>query len=205
MRRSSRSSRTTSRSSDRASRRARCLGLTAMAPAGPPPLRGERGGLRPLEGRDVGALAAILAEPEVARWWGEWDAARVRAELLDTDEEDVVLAVEVGGELAGLLQWYEEPDAQYRHAALDISLAAAYQGHGIGPEALRLAIAHLIEARGHHRITIDPATENERAIRAYASVGFKPVGVMRRYERTPDGQWRDGLLMDLLAEEFAAL
>jgi len=27
---------------------------------------------------------------------------------------------------------------------------------------------------------------------------------MRRYERAPDGTWRDGLLMDLLADEFLA-
>jgi aminoglycoside 6'-N-acetyltransferase len=28
------------------------------------------------------------------------------------------------------------------------------------------------------------------------------VGVMRRYERGPDGTWHDGLLMDLLPEEL---
>jgi aminoglycoside 6'-N-acetyltransferase len=28
------------------------------------------------------------------------------------------------------------------------------------------------------------------------------VGVMRRYERGPDGQWRDALLMDLLREDL---
>jgi aminoglycoside 6'-N-acetyltransferase len=33
-------------------------------------------------------------------------------------------------------------------------------------------------------------------------VGFKPVGIMRRAERAPDGRWRDGLLMELLAEEL---
>ena len=176
-----------------------------MASQGPPVLRGERVLLRPLVERDVGALAAILAEPSVARWWGEWDAERVRAELLAQDEEDTVLAVEADGELAGLVQWYEEPDPQYRHAALDISLGAAYQDQGLGREALRLAVAHLIEARGHHRLTIDPAAHNERAIRAYAAVGFKPVGVLRRYERAAGGDWHDGLLMDLLADEFAAL
>ena len=32
---------------------------------------------------------------------------------------------------------------------------------------------------------------------------FRPVGVMRRYERDADGSgWHDGLLMDLLAEEL---
>jgi aminoglycoside 6'-N-acetyltransferase len=31
------------------------------------------------------------------------------------------------------------------------------------------------------------------------NTGFKPVGLMREYWRDPDGVWRDGLLMDLLA------
>ena len=34
---------------------------------------------------------------------------------------------------------------------------------------------------------IDPAAANERAIRAYAKVGFKPAGVLRRSWRGPDG------------------
>jgi hypothetical protein len=71
-----------------------------------------------------------------------------------------------------------------------------------GPAALRLAARWLVGDRGHHRLTIDPAACNERAIRAYAAVGFKPVGRMRRYERGADGAWRDGLLMDLPAEEL---
>ena len=50
---------------------------------------------------------------------------------------------------------------------------------------------------------IDPAADNVAAIRSYEKVGFRPVGVMRRYERGPDGQWHDGLLMDLLAEDLA--
>lgn len=41
------------------------------------------------------------------------------------------------------------------------------------------------------------------AIECYAKVGFRPVGVMRRYERGPDGSWHDSLLMDLLVEDLA--
>jgi aminoglycoside 6'-N-acetyltransferase len=33
-------------------------------------------------------------------------------------------------------------------------------------------------------------------------VGFRRVGIMRKYERGPDGVWRDGLLMDMLEEEL---
>jgi len=60
----------------------------------------------------------------------------------------------------------------------------------------------LIEEDGHHRITIDPAADNEHAISAYEKVGFRRVGTMRRYQRMSDGTWIDGLLMELLADEL---
>ena len=44
--------------------------------------------------------------------------------------------------------------------------------------------------------------DNTPAVRAYEKVGFRPVGVMRRYWRSPDGEWRDALLMELLADEL---
>jgi aminoglycoside 6'-N-acetyltransferase len=56
--------------------------------------------------------------------------------------------------------------------------------------------------RGHHRLTIDPSAENARAIRTYTSLGFRPVGLLRAYERWRDGSWHDGLLMDLLADDL---
>ena len=175
--------------------------------AGPelPELRGARVVLRPVRDDDLAPLLAMLAEPEVARWFGSWDAARVRRDLLAPQDDEVVLAIEVDGGVGGVLMVGEEEEPDYRHAGFDIALAGAYQGRGIGPEAMRLAIDHLIEVHGHHRFSIDPAVANQRAIRAYAAVGFRPVGVMRRYERAPDGSWRDALLMDLLAEEYRAL
>ncbi len=75
------------------------------------------------------------------------------------------------------------------------------QGRGLGPDAIRTAIGWLFGDRGHHRITIDPAADNAAAIRAYEKVGFRRVGVLRRYERGADGTWHDGLLMELLAGE----
>jgi aminoglycoside 6'-N-acetyltransferase len=61
---------------------------------------------------------------------------------------------------------------------------------------------HLVSDRGHHRLTIDPAAQNARAIRCYEKVGFRPVGILREYWRDADGVWRDGLFMDLLAQEL---
>jgi aminoglycoside 6'-N-acetyltransferase len=158
-------------------------------------LEGERLSLRPAGEDDVEALTRILAEPEVLRWWGEHDADRVRAEL------GGAYVIVVDGEVQGWLFVREETDPDYRHVAFDIALATTLQGRGYGPEALRVAIRHFI-ARGHHGFTIDPAVANEHAVSAYAKVGFRQVGVMRRYGRDTDGIWRDGLLMDLLAEEL---
>ncbi len=71
------------------------------------------------------------------------------------------------------------------------------------PRTVAALARYLVNDRGHHRLVIDPAADNEPAIRCYAAVGFRPVGIMRRYERDPDGVgWHDGLLMDLLAEEL---
>ncbi|KKJ97796.1 GNAT family N-acetyltransferase [Micromonospora sp. HK10] len=166
-------------------------------------LRGRAVTLRPATDADVPALAAIRATPEVRRWWrGDDDlAGAVRADLADGDL--AVYAIEHDGRVVGAIQWYAEPDPDYRHASLDIFLDPAVRGAGLGGDAIRTLTRHLIDEYGHHRFTIDPAAANTAAIRAYAKVGFRPVGILRRYERGADGRWHDGLLMDLLAEDLA--
>lgn len=164
-----------------------------------PTLAGERLTLRPLTEADLDELVAIVESDGVREWWGVDDS---REETLDGLRSDgTAFAIEVDGALAGWLGVWEEPAPGYRSAGLDIVLATPFQDRGLGPEALRLAARWLIDERGHHRLTIDPAAVNARAIRAYERVGFRPVGILRRYERGPDG-WRDGLLMDLLADEL---
>jgi aminoglycoside 6'-N-acetyltransferase len=154
--------------------------------------------LRPLEPRDAADLRRILLEPDVARWW---DAPDDDFPLTD-DPDATRLVIEVDGAVAGMVQYAEELEPKYRHASIDIFLDPAFQGRGIGTEAVRRVVRLLIDERGHHRITIDPAADNAGAIRAYEKVGFRPVGIMRAYERDAGGDgFHDGLLMDLLAEE----
>jgi aminoglycoside 6'-N-acetyltransferase len=165
-----------------------------------PPL--SEGSLRLRPQPDLASIAAVLSDPTVARWWGVYDAERVAAEYGDADPGTVVYAIEHDGTVAGIIQFAEELDADYRAASIDIALTAPYQGRGLGVRAIQLLASYLFEARGHHRITIDPALTNTNAIRAYEKVGFRRVGVMREYERGSDGTWHDNLLMDLLASEF---
>jgi aminoglycoside 6'-N-acetyltransferase len=160
-------------------------------------LLGPRLVVRSMQEPDVARLAEIAAEPEIWQRWGEVSEADLREKVAGPDGV-TALVVEVDGEVAGLIQYHEETDPDYRHAGVDMFLARSARGQGYGREALLLVAAHLFEERGHHRLTIDPAADNEPAIRCYTAAGFRTVGVMRRYERGRDGSFHDGLLMELV-------
>jgi aminoglycoside 6'-N-acetyltransferase len=158
--------------------------------------------LRPAEESDRARFAEILGAPEVSRWWG--DPAGNLDDAVAPEEGSVSYAIELraGGETIGVIQSWAEEEPDFRHAGIDLALHPEFHGRGYGPEAIAALARHLFEHDGHHRITIDPAAANSNAIRAYERLGFKPVGVLRSYWRDPDGVWRDGLLMDLLAGEL---
>ena len=160
----------------------------------------ERMMLRPLASGDEADLRRLHATPEVARWWD------VPEDRFPWDEpESTRFTIIVDGAVAGLIQFWEETEPRYRHAGIDLFLDPALHGQGLGTEALRKLSRHLIEDRGHHRVTIDPAVDNARAIRCYEKAGFRRVGVMHRYERDVSGDgWHDALLMELVDESPGA-
>ncbi|HEU6444491.1 MAG TPA: GNAT family protein [Gaiellaceae bacterium] len=164
-------------------------------------LRGERVLLRPLRAADVPQIAEIQAQPTVASRWGEPEQEKLQGKAAGTDE-CTAFAIELDGEVVGLIQYHEEDDPMYRHAGIDLFLSEQVHGQGLGADAVRTMALHLVRDRAHHRLVIDPAADNTAAIRAYEKAGFRPVGVMRQYERLPGGEWHDGLLMDLLADEL---
>ena len=150
--------------------------------------------LRPLAEGDEAELRRIRATPEVERWWDPPEE-----DFPWEEPESTRLTIEVDGAVAGLIQFSEELEPKYRHASIDLFLDPAWHGRGLGTEAVRQLVRHLVEDRGHHRITIDPAAANAAAIRSYEKVGFRSVGVMRRAERDPGGSgWHDSLLMELV-------
>ncbi len=180
-----------------------------MAPSTPIPsdadpsidLRGAGLSLRTTTEADRGPLLAIRRTPEVAARWRSEDLEADFDELLDdatNGEVQPLTMVDGDGRVVGFIQFAEEEDPDYRHASIDIYVDPARHRRGHATEAIGLVIDHLFGDRGHHRLTIDPAADNEAAIACYAGLGFQPVGVLRAYERQSDGRWADGLLMELL-------
>ena len=158
-------------------------------------LTGERVVLRPIEQDDEETLRAIRDTPEVATWWGppENDFP------LEDEPTATRFAILLDDEVTGLIQFSEENEPDYRHAEVDIYLAAEHHGRGIGTDAIVAMCNHLMEARGHHRIVLSVDTENERATRSYEKSGFRRVGVTRysgRNYRT--GGWSDEYFMELV-------
>jgi aminoglycoside 6'-N-acetyltransferase len=139
-------------------------------------------------------LLEIRATPEVALWWGPIEEGFP----LHDEPSAMRFAILVEGEVAGLIQYSEEKEPDYRHASIDVFLDPNEHDKGLGTDAVRTLARHLIDDLGHHRITIDPAVDNVAAVRSYEKAGFRPVGVMRSAMRDPTGVWRDELLMELV-------
>ena len=156
-------------------------------------LRGEAVVLRPLDAGDAERLRAIRRKPEVEEWW-----MPLEDDFPFRDDPDVVrLTILLDDAVVGMIQYGEESEPAYRHAWIDIFVDPEVRGRGVGPDAIETLVRHLVDDRGHHRITIDPTLENTAAVRAYEKAGFQRVGVMRAAERDwQTGRWRDALFME---------
>lgn len=165
-------------------------------------LDGERIVLRRARADDAPAVSGIIHAPGVVERWTPQPMAGIVADLATDDGSFVIYLTELDGEVVGMIQFGQEAEAQYRHASIDIAVLPAHHRRGIATDAIRTLVRHLVDDLGHHRVVIDPAADNLAAIACYTSLGFRPVGVMRAYERGIDGSFHDGLLMDLLVGEL---
>jgi aminoglycoside 6'-N-acetyltransferase len=173
-----------------------------------PILRTVRTVLRPVCAEDSVTLTAIRRSPEVARWWHPPGPGFPMSEA--AYPSDTLFAVELSGApdigpdgaVIGMIQACEGEDPEYAVAAIDMFLAGSVHRRGLGREVVAAVLRWLVEVRGHHRVTMDPAVDNAAAIACYTACGFAPVGVLHRYERDADGTgWHDNLLMEFLAAD----
>jgi aminoglycoside 6'-N-acetyltransferase len=140
--------------------------------------------IRPSTEADLDRLAGWFADPEVYRWWGgrplsRDDVAAKYTGLRCPRVESFI--VELAGQPIGYIQYHLEGPGQ---AGLDMMLLPGFRDRGLGPRAARLLIAHLRDARGWTDISVDPAFDNARAIRAWEKAGFV---IERDWPDHPDG------------------
>ena len=146
---------------------------------------------RPAVEGDVPALAAIQATPEVrSRWRGD-DLEQDMLDSIGDDELDFrVIEDRAAGRSGGRC------DSMVRGGRTRVSArqrryvpAPKRAQPWFGSDAVRTLCRHLFDVESHHRITIDPATDNHTAIpvrgvpsRLRGSVSGAPSG------RSPTGR-----------------
>jgi RimJ/RimL family protein N-acetyltransferase len=89
-----------------------------------------------------------------------------------------------------------------RNAMLGIVIGEkAYWSNGYGQDAITLLLEYAFNLLNLNSVMLGVMEFNQRAIQCYKKVGFKEIG--RRRQARIIGQHKyDGLLMDILAEEF---
>jgi RimJ/RimL family protein N-acetyltransferase len=133
---------------------------------------------------DLPLLAEWLAEPHIAKWWGD-ETTESLSEIEQAMEstETRAMIVELDGRPLAYLQFYD-PHLEEGHPyqdqpkgtlGIDISIGPAdLVGIGHGSAIVRQLVEQLFAA-GAPRIVIDPDPENTQAIRAYEKAGFRHV------------------------------
>ena len=81
-------------------------------------------------------------------------------------------------------------------------LAVSQQGRGTGRAMLTVLVDHLFSGREAHRLSLDAASDNWRAIRLFRKLGFVQEGVYRQCWQRPDGIWVDCPHFSLLRQEW---
>lgn len=136
---------------------------------------------------DLPRLGHWLAAPHVAAWWGDSVAelALVRQTIREaaggqSATHPYIVSYE-GRPMAYIQvwqadQWSEYDDQPEGTKGLDQLIGPPDMlGAGHGPRFIALMTERLFEA-GVPRVIIDPAAENDRAIKAYAKAGFRSCG-----------------------------
>ena len=68
----------------------------------------------------------------MSHWWGDPDPVDAIAGELAGGDNSALLVIEIGGEVAGGIQYHEEDDPMYRHAGIDLYLSTRFQGQAPG-------------------------------------------------------------------------
>ena len=166
--------------------------------------------LRELRADDAPALYAVHSDPRVMRYWSfpAWTQlaqaqARVRFIMDQRARGDVfawAVADRDSDQLIGTIAAFALDTAQAR-CEIGYSLNADWHGKGLAQEALRAALAWLIDDFGLLRIEADIDPRNAASCRLVERLGFVREGVLRERWRVA-GEVCDTSLYGLLAREF---
>lgn len=152
--------------------------------------------LRQATPADAQALAAIMAEPDVERWWHQaWETDRWAgyiAGLLE-DPDSLPLTLTEGDRVTGYVEVYRvATDVLGRHIGhtqtdlgMHLALGESLRGRGFGVRLIggvRGRAKEILDGCG--RLVAEPDIMNTRSHRAFADAGFEAIGPVQLPDKT---------------------
>lgn len=169
--------------------------------------------LRPATEGDLDALWKIRRQPVVATWMthlsDQWEDFHRRAQ--EPSWFPATLVLELDGTVIGdLMLRIEDPWSQGEvteqaagvQAEIGWCLDPAAQGHGYATEGVAELIRIAFEDVGLRRVTALCFSENEPSWRLMERLGMRREAHNVRDALHRSGEWKDGYLYALLAEEW---
>lgn len=173
-------------------------------------VRGSCLGLAALRPEDVGeAYVGWLNDPETVRYTEARHAAhtlesvRAYAAACAARGDDHLLGVFelAGGRHVGNIK-VGPVNPRHRCASVGLIIGEKERwGRGYATEAIELAARHAFTVLGLHKLTAGVVEGNAASLRAFEKNGFVVEGV-RRKQNFCAGEWRNEILLGLLAEEW---
>jgi RimJ/RimL family protein N-acetyltransferase len=202
----------------------RQLGTPVSPPRGaaswPPPsdaaLIGDVVELRPTTVDDAGPLFAALDFDVV---WAHltWPRPRSESEMRGMVERalesmhpwTVRLRTSVGDAPAGIVVgWSSYLEVWVPDARLEVGSTAytpSVWASAVNPETKLLLLGYAFDTLGFGRVQLKTDVRNTRSQDAIARLGAVREGLLRRYQRRPDGSLRDSVLFSITDDEWPAV
>lgn len=179
------------------------------------PVRTPRLALRPATAEDAEATWGFRRLPEVSRW-----LTREAGSLEDYRDEFLTprrlaksAVIELGGHVIGDLMldvqdaWGQAEVADRARGVqgeLGWVLHPDHAGHGYATEAVRALLGIAFDGLGLRRVTASCFAANESSLRLMERVGMRREAYNVRDSLHRSGDWLDGMVYALLAEEHRA-
>jgi RimJ/RimL family protein N-acetyltransferase len=156
---------------------------------------------------DVDFLVDLVTHEDVQPFLAAVRSQGREALLAEIDRSEAepdaygVFVIDVDGERAGTMS-FERVNRRSRIAHVGgLAVHPDFRGRRVADEAARIFQRHLVDDLGFHRLQLEVYGFNERAISHAERSGFVREGVRRKaYWR--DGEWVDGVLFGLVAEDL---
>jgi aminoglycoside 6'-N-acetyltransferase len=168
--------------------------------------------LRPLDHKDIPFLYKWINDPNIMPYWYGKDKPRSMGwvkkhceKIVSGVELSLCFIIEIDGKPIGFM--YNTPekiDNGKFTGKIELDILIGDQtdwNKGYGTIALKKMINICFNQQHAERIYLTPRINNNRAIHVYEKVGFKPEGVLRRFEKF-EGNWIDCVMMSIIKQEW---